>query len=63
MAAPFIVSRSPPMGMLLNPLIWILWILDFAVWLVLAVLWPPTFFRHLATMCGFTGIFSYEQSK
>jgi hypothetical protein len=38
---PFSASRDAPLSLLLNPLVWILWLLDFIVWLVLAIFWPP----------------------
>mmetsp|Transcript_148056 Transcript_148056/g.369082 ORF Transcript_148056/g.369082 Transcript_148056/m.369082 type:complete len:770 (-) Transcript_148056:371-2680(-) len=38
MAEPFKVSAVPPKNILLNPLAWILWILDFLVWLISLVL-------------------------
>jgi len=47
MAAPFSVSRSAPTSLLLNPLIWVLWILDFLIWLIMAILHPPTMMKFL----------------
>ncbi len=49
---PFTVVRAAPTRLLLNPLIWILWTLDFVVWLVLALLWPPKLFRALRALCA-----------
>jgi len=37
MAEPFKVTAFPPLSVLLNPLAWVLWILDFLVWLVTIV--------------------------
>jgi len=33
-AAPFKVSGTPPLKVLLNPIAWILWVLDFLCWLI-----------------------------
>jgi len=41
--APFQVSATPPLSVLLNPVAWLLWILDFLVW-VLTLIGPAKFF-------------------
>jgi hypothetical protein len=38
---PFTATRNAPMYLLLNPLIWILWLLDFVAWLLIAIFYPP----------------------
>ena len=57
-SSPFVVTRSPPTSMLLNPLIWVLWILDFAFWLITLV-WPPNLIKFLTC----EGLHSFEQAK
>ena len=56
---PFSATRSPPMWVALNPLVWLLWLLDFLVWLVFAILWPPAMYRFIRfTVFGNAGISS-----
>jgi hypothetical protein len=38
---PFTATRDAPLYLLLNPLIWILWLLDFLAWLLITIFYPP----------------------
>ena len=48
----FRFKRSPGWALLLNPLVWLLWILDFIVWLISLLLYPPALLKFVKHWCG-----------
>ena len=48
----FRFDRRPSWALLLNPLVWLLWILDFIVWLISLLLYPPALLKFVKHWCG-----------
>jgi len=51
-SAPFQVTQFPPWWVLVNPIAWLLWILDFLIWLVTIVLPALTVSWWLKRLCN-----------